>query len=401
MELIALALAPGLAICLFIFYKDIYNREPRLNLVLSFVFGCLSIIPAVIAELSFKLPEKSIATAFLFAYVLVALSEEGAKFAVLRVYAYPKRSFDEPLDGIVYSVMISMGFATLENVLYVLQYAEKGMGLQVALQRMFLSVPAHASFAVVMGYFVGKAKFSRGNRTGLLLAGLLGATFFHGTFDFFLFLPEYGNISDQAAQGLLAGGAIASFVVCIILSRKLIKQHKKTSQQLFKPVKDALSIRSASEKDIELIRTLTYQVWPQTYAGLLSQEQIDYMLQLMYSKQSLEKQMRDGARFLLVYDGKEPVGFASWQEMSRGVFKLHKLYVLPSQQGKGTGRFIIEHISAAAATLGGHVLELQVNRNNTAKQFYERNGFTVAREAKIDIGNGFVMDDFIMQKTLG
>lgn len=234
MEYIALALAPGIAICLFIFYKDIYNREPKLNLVISFFLGCLAIIPAIIIELSFPVSGRSLMAVAIFSYAVVALSEEGSKFLGLRLYAYPRKSFDEPLDGIVYSVMVSMGFATLENLFYVLKYAENGQGIQVGIQRMFLSVPAHASFAVVMGYFVGKAKFNPGKRLRLMLTGILGAVFFHGTYDFFLFIPSYTTIGQQVSEGLLAAGAIGSYIVCLIVSRRMIREHKQLSHQQYK-----------------------------------------------------------------------------------------------------------------------------------------------------------------------
>ena len=127
-----------------------------------------------------------------------------------------------------------MGFATLENVMYVMNYAEAGKGLEVGIQRMFLSVPAHASFAVVMGYFMGKAKFNSGNSFMLMLTGLVLAVFFHGTYDFFLFLPKYSNIGKDMSEGLLAAGAIGSYIVCLILSRKLIRSHRNISQLMFK-----------------------------------------------------------------------------------------------------------------------------------------------------------------------
>ena len=191
MEYIAIAIAPGIAICLFIFYKDIYNREPGLNLIVSFFLGCAAIFPAIIFEQRFSYTNNGTVTGVaIFSYAVVAFSEEFSKFLGLRFYAYNKRSFDEPLDGIVYSVMVGMGFATLENLMYVLKYAEIGQGLRVGIKRMFLSVPAHGCFAVLMGYFVGKAKFDPKNSFWLMLAGLLAAIFFHGTFDFFLFVNE-------------------------------------------------------------------------------------------------------------------------------------------------------------------------------------------------------------------
>lgn len=243
MQYIALALAPGIAICMYFFYKDVYNREPKLNLIVSFIFGCIAIIPAVFLEQAFQYTvDGSIAGVAIFSYAVVGFSEEGCKFLGLRYYSYRQKSFDEPLDGIVYSVMVSMGFATLENVMYVMKYAEAGQGLQVGIQRLFLSVPAHASFAVVMGYFVGKAKFNSGKSFLLLLTGLLGATFFHGTFDFFLFLPTYSYIGKDLSEGLLAAGAIGSYIICILLSRKLIRYHKNISKIMFKDKNKDISV---------------------------------------------------------------------------------------------------------------------------------------------------------------
>src|SRR5688572_10743638 len=120
MELIALAIAPGLAICLFIFYRDAYNREPKRNLIAAFLLGAITIIPAIFIERALEVSGNSFGSIALSAFLVVALTEELGKFAVLRLYAYSRKSFDEPLDGIVYGVMISMGFATFENIFYVL-----------------------------------------------------------------------------------------------------------------------------------------------------------------------------------------------------------------------------------------------------------------------------------------
>ncbi|MBK5269894.1 MAG: PrsW family intramembrane metalloprotease [Bacteroidia bacterium] len=235
MNYIALAIAPGIAICLYIFYRDIYNREPKLNLIVSFILGCVAIVPAVFFEQKFGYTlNGTVGGTAIFAYAVVGFSEEFSKFLGLRLYSYNQKSFDEPLDGIVYAVMVSMGFATLENVLYVMQYAKLGQGYQIAFQRMFLSVPAHATFAVIMGYYVGKAKFNSKNSFALMLMGLVGAIFFHGTFDFFLFVKDTPNVSQQAADGLLAGGAIASFIIALVLSRKLIRKQRAVSFQIFK-----------------------------------------------------------------------------------------------------------------------------------------------------------------------
>ena len=159
-----------------------------------------------------------------------------------------------------------------------------------------------------------------------------------------------------------------------------------------------LSIRNAILTDIPLIRELTFKVWPQTYAAILSKEQIDYMLEMMYSEVSLQKQMADGCRFIIVYNEAQPVGFASYQEIKSSVFKLHKIYVLTSQQGKGTGRFLIDYIISDIQQKGATSLQLQVSRKNKARDFYEKLLFTVIDEKDFDIGNGYFMRDYIMEK---
>jgi ribosomal protein S18 acetylase RimI-like enzyme len=160
------------------------------------------------------------------------------------------------------------------------------------------------------------------------------------------------------------------------------------------------SIKKATIADIPLIRQLTFKVWPQTYATILSPQQIDYMLELMYSESSLKKQMVDGCQFIFVYDGEEPVGFASYQEIKPFAWKLHKIYVLITQQGKGTGKFLIDHILKEIQERGAGSLQLQVNRDNKAKSFYEKLGFTVIETIKLDIGKGFFMNDYVMEKKL-
>lgn len=230
MTLLALAIAPGIAICIYIFLKDIYNKEPKRLLVASFLLGMLAIIPPVFIEtgMDHYLNNSILHTAIL-AYGVVGLSEELSKFFVLRFYCFTRKKFDEPLDGIVYSVIVSMGFATLENISYVLS-----SGYGTAFVRMFLSVPAHASFAVVMGYFVGKAKFDPANSFGYMLKGIFWAVFFHGTFDFFLFLQKSPEIKSFVSDGLLFAGAVISYIVAIRLSRKHIRLHQVLSKEMHK-----------------------------------------------------------------------------------------------------------------------------------------------------------------------
>ena len=160
------------------------------------------------------------------------------------------------------------------------------------------------------------------------------------------------------------------------------------------------TIRRASVDDIPLIRELCFKVWPQTYAPILSQAQIDYMLGKMYSEESLQNQMQNGSQFIFVYEDEEAVGFAAYFERSPSVFKLDKIYVLPSQQGKGTGRFVIDRIIDEIKQKGASALQLQVNRYNKARNFYEKLGFAVIDEKDFDIGDGYFMNDYVMEKRL-
>ena len=234
LSLLALAVAPGAAIIFFVYSKDKYDREPLKNLVISFLLGMASIIPAIFIETTLQpvlhtyLPTYSLTYYSIFAFIIVALSEESCKFAMLRFYAYRHRDFNEPLDGIIYSVLIAMGFATLENINYVLKF-----GFMTGLLRMFLSVPAHAAFGAIMGYHVGVAKFAPRFATGHLLKGLFLAVFFHGVFDFFLFLQDSSLVKEHISNMLLLGGALISYWIAIRMSLKSIRIHQALSRETF------------------------------------------------------------------------------------------------------------------------------------------------------------------------
>jgi diamine N-acetyltransferase len=160
-------------------------------------------------------------------------------------------------------------------------------------------------------------------------------------------------------------------------------------------------IKKAGKDDILLIRELTFRVWPQTYASILSQEQIDYMLEIMYSEASLKKQMtEDGCQFIIVYENGDPLGFASYNEEEPQRWKLNKIYVLQNQQGKGTGKYVINYIIEEIKKQNANSLFLQVNRYNNAKSFYEKLAFAEIDFINLDIGNGYFMNDYVMEKKL-
>jgi len=221
MNLLALSIAPGIAICIFIYFKDKFNKEPLGRLLISFVLGMCSTVPALIIQLISgvsleSLEGKGYQEIAIFAFGIVAVSEELCKFIVVRFYAFNKKSFDEPFDGIMYAVMVGMGFATLENIGYVYQH-----GVSTGIARMFLAVPAHATFAILMGYHFGLAKFDFGNRGKHFIMALFWPVLFHGAYDFFLFM---GNSIIHIA------GALISLFIAVRLSRKAIRLHHKLSE---------------------------------------------------------------------------------------------------------------------------------------------------------------------------
>lgn len=232
-QLLGIAIAPGVAIALFMYFRDSSNREPLKWLFLCFLLGMLSTVLAIYLEdvvyIGLKqlvYDEDSAAFKILSAFIRFAFIEEMLKYCMLRWSVYNKKTFDEPLDGIVYAVMVSMGFATIENILYVYQY-----GLSVGIMRMFLSVPGHACFAILMGYYVGLAKFNKGRKgNGYIFIGLGLAILFHGLYDSFLMLSESSIVQAYISSGMLVLGAIGSYIIALILSIRAIRIHRKASK---------------------------------------------------------------------------------------------------------------------------------------------------------------------------
>lgn len=163
---------------------------------------------------------------------------------------------------------------------------------------------------------------------------------------------------------------------------------------------NGLTIQKADIPDIPVIQTIAYQTWPVAYGAILSRAQLEYMLANMYSEEALRKQMESGHQFYLAVNENGPLGFASVSEETSEIFKLNKLYVLPNIQKTGAGKGLLHAVIQYAGSKKGKRLQLQVNRHNDAKNFYIKQGFRIIREADIDIGNGFFMNDFIMERLL-
>ena len=227
--LLAIALAPGAAIGLYIYWKDKHEREPLGLLVKSFFFGVISTLITLLISWPISrlvpLDPTSLTQQAVHAFLLVALIEEFSKFIFVRWVLYPNKNFNEPFDGIVYSVTVSLGFAGLENILYVMDG-----GVETAVLRMFTAVPAHASFGVLMGYFLGKAKFE--HKKGHYAIYALGvATLFHGAYDYFWFIAYVPGIWI---------GAVISLIIGIVLSRRAIHIHQQASPFIGRASEDDL-----------------------------------------------------------------------------------------------------------------------------------------------------------------
>lgn len=154
--------------------------------------------------------------------------------------------------------------------------------------------------------------------------------------------------------------------------------------------------------DFETIQSLAEEIWPVAYASILSPEQLRYMLDLFYNREALMQQHKEKKhRFIIAWDEKNTAcGFASFSRLNEieNRFKLQKLYVLPHLQGRGLGKMLIQEIIKEIKTEIQVSLELNVNRHNSAVTFYQKNGFEIIREEDIDIGNGYFMNDYVMEK---
>lgn len=158
-----------------------------------------------------------------------------------------------------------------------------------------------------------------------------------------------------------------------------------------------MDIRFADKNDIPVIQKLAYQIWPEAYKFILSEKQITYMLNLLYSTSTLEEQFKK-QQFILAFTDQQPVGFAAFSGIASNEYYLHKLYVLTGEQQKGNGKALLQYIINYIHNKKGTSLVLNVNRFNSAISFYQKQGFVNIKEEDIDIGEGFWMNDYQMKK---
>ncbi len=162
-----------------------------------------------------------------------------------------------------------------------------------------------------------------------------------------------------------------------------------------------MKIEVATKKDIPYIIEIANKVWPSTYLPILGKQQLDYMLQLFYNSAAIEKQMEEQQRFFICIYNDCPIGFAAITKETQNSFKLQKLYILPEYQGIGAGYYFLEFLIELIKNETAKTLILNVNRyNEHAIKFYKKKGFVKTKEVDIEIGNGYYMNDYIMELLL-
>lgn len=178
--ILSAGIAPSLALLCYFYLKDEYETEPIHVVFRVFIFGILLVFPIMFIQYVLD-AESIIVSDFIHAFFSVGLLEEFFKWFILFYMVYEHVEFDEPYDGIVYGVAVSLGFATLENIFYLIVN-----GVEHAVGRALLPVSSHALFGVIMGYYLGKAKFSQTSKKKWLVLSLLLPFLFHGIYDFIL-----------------------------------------------------------------------------------------------------------------------------------------------------------------------------------------------------------------------
>ena len=164
---------------------------------------------------------------------------------------------------------------------------------------------------------------------------------------------------------------------------------------------DLKFIGLTTPESLQTVRDIAASIWPETFREILSPEQIRYMMQMMYTPEVMEKELADGFTFDAVCVDDVPVGYMVYSAYNCDMAKLHKLYLLSRYHSQGIGSAMLRHVEQETFRRGFKYLILNVNKNNAkAIKAYKRNGFTITEAVKIDIGNGFFMDDFVMKKEL-
>jgi RsiW-degrading membrane proteinase PrsW (M82 family) len=226
--LLILAILPVIVLSVYIYHKDKYEKEPFGKLMLAFFLGILSIpLDLLVVGIINAVWEGS--TVFYSAFLEAGIPEEFCKWALFMLVIWRNKNFNEFFDGIVYAAFISLGFACLENLMYVIGSDTFGSAITTGVMRALLSVPGHFLFAVIMGYFLGMAKFRPDQRSKYLILSLVCPMLAHGLFDYLLMLSSAFTDNNLEWMGVLL------FILFIYLDVKMwkigLKQIAKMQEQ--------------------------------------------------------------------------------------------------------------------------------------------------------------------------
>lgn len=194
LDLLIISISPSIAFLIWIYLKDKYEKEPIRYLINLFILGTLVSIPAIAIEdilMKVDISNKYLNIAYI-AFIVAAFTEEILKASILIAYCLKSKYYTEKLDGIVYSIFITLGFATIENIIYIFYEVYLNI-FEIGLTRAIISIPAHIMFAITMGYYLSMYKFNQEeNRYKYILKMILIPIFLHGVFDFILMTKTRG-----------------------------------------------------------------------------------------------------------------------------------------------------------------------------------------------------------------
>lgn len=230
--ILLLAFIPIFVIAVYIYKRDKFNKEPLKELLKAFAAGMFSAVVVILIHEILDLSGVDIETnVFLRAFVSAAVIEECSKFFFFYKLFWNNPNFDERFDGIVYAVYVSLGFAFVENVLYI--YQDVGQAVSIARARAFFAVPAHTLFAIAMGYGAGIARFSRKRASLYLVSGLVWAILLHGIYDFLLmYSSDLASVNETFSAFIVMLFYIFVIIMWVVGFRRMKKLNEEDQWRL-------------------------------------------------------------------------------------------------------------------------------------------------------------------------
>lgn len=230
--ILLLAFIPIFVIAVYIYKRDKFNKEPLKELLKAFAAGMFSAVVVILIHEILDLSGVDIETnVFLRAFVSAAVIEECSKFFFFYKLFWNNPNFDERFDGIVYAVYVSLGFAFVENVLYI--YQDVGQAVSIARARAFFAVPAHTLFAIAMGYGAGIARFSRKRASLYLVSGLIWAILLHGIYDFLLmYSNELASVNETFSAFIVMLFYIFVIIMWVVGFRRMKRLNEEDQWRL-------------------------------------------------------------------------------------------------------------------------------------------------------------------------